>query len=249
MKRANATTGGADSNSPDDNSGDGSGSGPGAGGALAWQEASGLLQGAASSLLRSGATGADPAQPPAAPRVAVVPAASMRRGNLGGETAIFKLWDILEGPEVATEVMTELQVYERLRSLQGCHVPKLLAAGTTLEGAVGFLTLSDCCEEVSDDSPLPQKLRIAMTEAVQAVHKHHVWHGNLHPRNFLHNRETDRIVLADFSVAQLLDGPHQALDDELAHFQRGAASASPEGRMTDINREMTDIAAKLRPEP
>ncbi len=107
--------------------------------------------------------------------------------------------------------------------MQGCHVPKLLAAGTTLEGAVGFLTLSDCGEEVSDDSPLPQKLRIAMTEAVQAVHKHHVWHGDLHPRNFLHNRETDRVVLADFSVAQLLDGPHQALDDELAHFQRSLA--------------------------
>ena len=37
---------------------------------------------------------------------------------MGGQTAIFKLWDILEGPEVATEMQTELRVYERLRSLQ-----------------------------------------------------------------------------------------------------------------------------------
>ena len=42
----------------------------------------------------------------------------VRRGILDGQTAIFKLWDILEGPEVATEMLTELQVYERLRSLQ-----------------------------------------------------------------------------------------------------------------------------------
>ena len=42
----------------------------------------------------------------------------MRRGILGGQTAIFKLWDILEGPEVSTEMQLELQVYERLRSLQ-----------------------------------------------------------------------------------------------------------------------------------
>ena len=51
--------------------------------APARQEASGLLRGAAGSLLRSGTTGADPAQPPAAPRAgpaAAVPAASLSRG-------------------------------------------------------------------------------------------------------------------------------------------------------------------------
>lgn len=130
------------------------------------------------------------------------PTRMVRRGVLGEQTAIFKLWDVLEGPEVAAEMQTELQVYERLRSLQGCCVPKLLAAGTTLGGAVGFLTLSDCGDEVSDDSPLLQELRPAMTRAVEAVHKRHVWHGELHLRNFLHNRETHRVVLADFSAAR-----------------------------------------------
>ena len=67
---------------------------------------------------------------------------------------------------------------------------------------MGFLTLSDCGDEVSDDSPLLQELRPAMTRAVEAVHKRHVWHGELHLRNFLHNRETHRVVLADFSAAR-----------------------------------------------
>ena len=44
--------------------------------------------------------------------------AQVRRGILGGQPAIFRLWDILEGPEVATEMLMELQVYERLCSLQ-----------------------------------------------------------------------------------------------------------------------------------
>ena len=69
---------------------------------------------------------------------------------------------------------------------------------------MGFLTLSDCGEEVSDDSPVSQDLRFAMTKAIQAVHACHVWHGDLQPRNFLHSRETGRVVLADFSAAQLL---------------------------------------------
>ena len=85
---------------------------------------------------------------------------------------------------------------------------------------MGFLTLSDCGEEVSDDSPLLQELRPAMTKAVQAVHACHVWHGDLHPRNFLHSCKTHQVVLADFSAAQLLDGPDQSLESELAHFQR-----------------------------
>ena len=83
-----------------------------------------------------------------------------------------------------------------------------------------FLTLSDCGEEVSDDSPRLQELLSVMTAAVQAVHACHVWHGDLHPRNFLHSRKTDQVVLADFSAAQLLDGPDQLLDDELSYFQR-----------------------------
>ncbi len=64
MKRANATTGGADSNSPDDNSGDGSGSGPGAGGG------SGLAGGkrpAAGSSQQSAAKRRDRGRPSSAP--------------------------------------------------------------------------------------------------------------------------------------------------------------------------------------
>ena len=83
---------------------------------------------------------------------------------------------------------------------------------------MGFLTLSDCGEEVSDHSPLSPELRLAMTKTIEPVHARHVWHGDLHLRKFLHGRETDLVVLADFSAAQLLDGPDQALDDELAHF-------------------------------
>lgn len=76
---------------------------------------------------------------------------------------------------------------------------------------------------MSDDSPPLQELRLAMTEAVQAVHACCVWHGDLHLRNFLHSRETDRVVLADFSAAQQLDGPDLSLDNELAYFQRSLA--------------------------
>ena len=38
---------------------------------------------------------------------------------------------------------------------------------------MGFLTLSDCGEEVSDDSPLSPELRLAMTKTIETGHARH----------------------------------------------------------------------------
>ena len=82
----------------------------------------------------------------------------MRRGVLGEQTAIFKLWDVLEGPEVAAEMQTELQVYERLRSLQvragsSCKPCTLSLAALHLQACSHRVPLSAHMREQSASRP------------------------------------------------------------------------------------------------
>ena len=82
----------------------------------------------------------------------------VRRGVLGEQTAIFKLWDVLEGPEVAAEMQTELQVYERLRSLQvragsSCKPCTLSLAALHLQACSHRVPLSAHMREQSASRP------------------------------------------------------------------------------------------------
>ncbi|KAI0968151.1 hypothetical protein F4678DRAFT_464658 [Xylaria arbuscula] len=119
----------------------------------------------------------------------------------------------------------EARVYERLKGVQGVHVPVFLGAidlrslGRTYHydfridivhlcfmswGGLGLRDGRDLYRNKSTLQPMA-------VEAMKAIHRQGVLHKDARYENILFNPQTGRVMLIDFERSQLLDTPRQSL--------------------------------------
>ncbi|KAJ6261419.1 hypothetical protein Dda_4089 [Drechslerella dactyloides] len=96
------------------------------------------------------------------------------------KSVVCKIYD-LTSPESAEWAQNELQMYIRLKPLQGKHIPILFAAGTYW-GMLMILVLQHCGEAVPEKPP--RGFWKQAREAVEALHSNGILHRDIDLQNF-----------------------------------------------------------------
>ena len=110
--------------------------------------------------------------------------------------------DLNPPEEISDEIRWEAQVYDRLRSLQGDVIPRLLFAGAMRPAAWDALATS--YEGVSlekDEQGVDEAFVEAALAALRKVHALGVLHQDLELRNVVRRPGTGEPVLIDFGQA------------------------------------------------
>jgi serine/threonine protein kinase len=117
------------------------------------------------------------------------------------------------------ELEHEAKVYERLRPLQGVHVPVFLGAvdlrevGRTYYYDIGvhiiYMILLSWGGRSLHEIKLSDKanLKQAVIQSMQALHVHGVVHTDVRDANVLWNEETKKVMVIDFERAELVECP------------------------------------------
>ena len=97
------------------------------------------------------------------------------------------------------EMRHELNVYQRLKKLQGTIIPKLLWYGEIVEGMADALATEYIGPALTADNLTPVLAKSAL-HALETLHKHDVLHGDVVLRNFC-IRGSD-VMIIDFGFAK-----------------------------------------------
>ncbi|KAK6341188.1 hypothetical protein TWF696_008275 [Orbilia brochopaga] len=111
---------------------------------------------------------------------------------------VCKIYD-LSSPESAMDAQTELDMYIRLKRLQGKYIPTLYAAGTYW-GMLRILVLEKCGGPVP--LPPPPSFWPQARQTIESLHSNGVVHGDVRMHNFTVNRTNPSDVavrLIDFA--------------------------------------------------
>lgn len=88
-------------------------------------------------------------------------------------------------PEALASLQKELDIYGDLRTLQGIVIPKLLAFGTLVNGAMAFLATSWEDGHELGEMESDKNLLIKVKAAYQKLHEAGVLHNDVARRNIL----------------------------------------------------------------
>jgi hypothetical protein len=126
---------------------------------------------------------------------------STRRASLGGENVVIKIADIFKHPEIEDELDHEALVYDRMVSLQGTVIPKLVSQGRFAEEFLcGLATSDEGCDANSFEPD--ENFRRDAVEALGKIHSLGIIHGDIKRGNILKAKD-GRPVIIDFGNAQL----------------------------------------------
>lgn len=104
------------------------------------------------------------------------------RGRVHGRSAAVKMVDLWQHPDMRQAFQHEADTYKRMMSIQGVHVPYLLAYGYIRGTGSYFIATSFEGYALSEeclDAPGPEKLQAPLS----AVHACGILHNDMSPRN------------------------------------------------------------------
>ncbi|KAK6530900.1 hypothetical protein TWF281_007733 [Arthrobotrys megalospora] len=131
--------------------------------------------------------------------------------------AVFKFYEITsptrDGSSKLQAADKEIQVYEKLKTLQGRYIPKLYAAGTTWK-TLKFLILEDCGEMAHEEN-IDLEFWTGARKAILALHKAGVIHGDIKLDNFTISPSGVRVI--DLGLCR--QGNAKECADELAELE------------------------------
>ncbi|KXZ53565.1 hypothetical protein GPECTOR_6g482 [Gonium pectorale] len=91
-------------------------------------------------------------------------------GVIGGQPAAVKVADLYKQPEARAEMQIEVEIYRRLRSLQGVHIPRLLAYGY-IDGWQYFVATSLERPSLESNETWPEDEAATIMSAIRALDK------------------------------------------------------------------------------
>ncbi|KAI0505678.1 hypothetical protein F5B22DRAFT_498194 [Xylaria bambusicola] len=151
----------------------------------------------------------------------------------------------------------EAQVYERLKDIQGVHIPVFLGA-INLRAlnrtyyydfrvdivhlsllSWGGLSLRDGLG-LGKNKPTLQRMTV---ETIKEIHQRRVVHNDTHYENILFNPQTGRVMLIDFERSQLLDMPRPTPDARKPNKRRRAQDSKEQTKSVDSSCNFSDDLA------
>ncbi|KAK9841581.1 hypothetical protein WJX74_008255 [Apatococcus lobatus] len=101
----------------------------------------------------------------------------LREGKCCGQDALFKVFDFFKRPEALATLEEEAGIYERMTTIQGAYVPRILQVGLSYGGGMGFMAMSAEGPSLTGGcSPLEHD---QAKKALQQVHACGVLHGDV----------------------------------------------------------------------
>ncbi|KXZ53566.1 hypothetical protein GPECTOR_6g483 [Gonium pectorale] len=141
-------------------------------------------------------------------------------GVIGGQPAAVTVVDLFKERGMKAEMQIEVEIYRRLRSLQGVYIPHLLAHGY-IDGWQYFLATSLECPSLESNEAWPEDAAATTMSAIRALDKVHqlgVLHGDVSLHNFVFasGSAPEQALLQGFDCAQLAADAAQAAGVEAA---------------------------------
>ena len=102
--------------------------------------------------------------------------------------------------QLREEMRHEFEVYQRLTSVQGVLVPRLLWYGEIVEGLADALVTEYSGESLDDNSVLTEERALAAIRTLNGLHSQGVLHGDVALRNFVVLNDTVKAI--DFGFAR-----------------------------------------------
>ena len=122
------------------------------------------------------------------------------QGETLGVRTIIKTFD--GGDKDAVEAYdAERKAYNKLKDLQGVHIPRLLFWGPLQDTSNPTLVLEHCGTPLDSFEELTAPQRDAARIALSALHKKNYVHGYLSLRDMVWNAAQGRVVLIDLAEA------------------------------------------------
>ncbi len=136
---------------------------------------------------------------------------------IGQVEMALKVADISHHPELLEELENEVSVYQRLQSLQGKCIPKLLAQGR-FGGAMFFGIGTSLLGPVA---PLTSENRSKALAALKAIHSCGVLHRDIRPENLLLGRghQGHQVFVIDLAFARASPHNSDRHGDEQSKFE------------------------------
>lgn len=162
-------------------------------------------------------------------------------GRINDLPAAIKTADYWADPEALKELQHESAAYDEMQELQGRAIPRKLAEGYIKEISCYFLATELLEGSLAEaDLSLRNDLLPAAAEALELVHRHGIFHGDVRPENFL--RVGNRVMVADFGCAELKAEQEKLLEEEeelkelfVDPWEAPAAAAGkPRGKASDL---------------
>jgi RIO-like serine/threonine protein kinase len=144
--------------------------------------------------------------------IGVGEAATVYKTMLSELPAAIKVYGCLQRD--ADKANHEVSVYQRLSSVQGICVPRLLASGSTVMKG-HFLVALEFVDGAAMAAPVPPDQQKAVLGALRAIHAQGVMHGDLKPANILVTTDGS-IRFIDFERACITDADHQLRQEDAA---------------------------------
>ncbi|KAF9165642.1 hypothetical protein DFQ26_009654 [Actinomortierella ambigua] len=130
-----------------------------------------------------------------------------------GRDVVLKKCDVWNEGSVAEELKNEAGVYQKLQTLQGRYIPKLLLAGVA-DGVEMVLVTEFVGTDVSQDL-LDDSAQVKIQEAMSAIHELGVLHGDIRPENIVmqNHGSNAKFYFVDFGLSHFTEDTAELLEE------------------------------------
>ncbi|KAG0269463.1 hypothetical protein DFQ27_003375 [Actinomortierella ambigua] len=130
-----------------------------------------------------------------------------------GRDVVLKKCDVWNEGSVAEELKNEASVYQKLQTLQGRYIPKLLLAGVA-DGVEMVLVTEFVGTDVNQDL-LDDSAQVKIQEAMSAIHELGVLHGDIRPENIVmqNHGSNAKFYFVDFGLSHFTEDKAELLEE------------------------------------